>query len=239
VRRAVMTWTELAVGSFVIALSACGGGGSGGIGPASYNLQAGYVNLINTGLTADVNLSGTIVVNGTSAAITGTGSVDLSPGVATTFNNSQALSQTETATGTVTADGQSAPFTSSQDDFYAPGSGAVLGQSDTGEYDVAQTPFTYPSSVMGGSSGNLGTLSRYTDSTMGVSLGTAQVSYAVSGAQSAGGPVAVQVTTQIYDTQNTLSETDVTVYSLTSASVLSFVSSSAQTSSSSLTLTAQ
>jgi len=107
------------------------------------------------------------------------------------------------------------------------------------EYDVVQSPFTYPTSVVGGSGGNLGTVSRYTDSSMGVSLGTTQISYAVSAPVDPAGPVSVQFTDKIYDTQNTLIETDTNTYSLPSSSVLSFISATAQTSSGTFSVTAQ
>ncbi|HEY4446608.1 MAG TPA: hypothetical protein VGN30_20180 [Steroidobacteraceae bacterium] len=231
------------IGSFAIFLSACGGGGGGtATAPppaATFNLQQGYVNLVNAGLTANVNLSGTAVLNGTSTPFSGTGTLTLTPAVSATFNNSPALSQTETISGTVTVAGQSAPYGASVTDYYAAGSGAVLGESAAHEYDVVQSPFTYPTSVVGGSSGILGTVSRYTDSSLGVPLGTAQISYAVTAPVDPSSPVSVQFTTKTYDVQNTLTLTEVTTFSLTSASVLSFVSDGAQSTSGTLTVTAQ
>lgn len=229
----------------VLALSGCGGGNGGSAPapipmpsppPATFNLQAGYVNLVNKGLTTNVGLSGTVLVNGISTPFTGTGTLTLAPAVSATFDNSAALAQTETISGTVTAAGQSAPYSSSVVD-YASASGAVLGQSTTHEYDVIQSPFTYPSSVVGGSGGILGTASRYTDSSLSVSLGTVQISYSVTAPVDSGSPVAVNFSNKIYDTQNTLIETDVFTYSLTSASVLSFISASAQSTSGTLSVT--
>jgi hypothetical protein len=227
------------VGSFAIVLSACGGNPSAATASSTFNLQAGYANLVNTGLTTNVALSGTVVVNGNAAPFTGTGTLTFAPAVSATFNNSPALAQTETISGTVTAAGQSAPFPSVETDYYDSASGAVLGQSTANEYDVVQSLFIYPTSVVGGSAGNLGTASRYTDSSMGVSLGTTQISYAVSAPLDPAGPVSVQFTDKIYDTQNTLIETDVTTYSLASSSLLSFISATAQTSSGTLSVTAQ
>ena len=91
----------------------------------------------------------------------------------------------------------------------------------------------------GGSSGTLGTLSRYTDSTMSVSLGDAQVSYLVMAPVDPGSPISVAVTTKIYDTQNALIETDVTNYTMTSSSVISLSAASAQNQSGTLSATAQ
>jgi hypothetical protein len=229
------------LGSLAVGLSACGGGGgvSGGPPAVTYNLQAGYTHLINTGLTANVTLSGTALVNGVSVPFTGTGTLTLAPAVSTIFHNSTALAQTETISGTVTAAGQQAPYSSSVVDYYAAGSYAVLGQSATNEYDVVQTPFTFPTSVIGGSSGMLGTASRYTDSTLSVSLGMTQISYFTMTPVDPGSPVAVQFTNKIYDTQNTLVETDVTTYSLTANEVISFISATAQSASGTLSVTAQ
>jgi hypothetical protein len=228
------------VGCFAIALSACGGRGGAGLtpSPTTFNLQAGYVNLLNTGLTTNVALSGTVVVNGNSTPFNGTGTLTLAPAVSATFNNSTALAQTETISGTVTAAGQSIPYSSSVTDYYT-GNGAVLGQSAANEYDVVQSSFTYPTSVVGGSNGILGTASRYADSSLGVSLGTTQISYTVMAPVDPGSPVAVSVTDKIYDTQNTLIETDVTTYSLTSDSVLAFISATTQTASGTVTVTGQ
>jgi hypothetical protein len=61
------------------------------------------------------------------------------------------------------------------------------------------------------------------------------LSYAVDSSN----PAKVTLTNKIYDTQNALLETDVTVYSLNTSNVIAFVSASAQTSAGTLTVTAQ
>jgi hypothetical protein len=236
--------TIVAAALLASALSACGGGGGGGsmmaAPPTAFNLQAGIAHLVTSGQTAHVSLSGSVMVNGSTTAVTGSGTLILAPAVTGTFNGSAALSQTENVSGTVTAAGQSAPLSTSVVDYYATGSDAFLGETGGNEYDVAQTPFMYPTTVVGGSSGILGTVSRYTDNTLGVSLGTTQVSYLVTAPVDPSGPVAVAVTNQIYDTQHNLTETDVTSYSLTTSGVLSLVSASAQQASgNTLKLTAQ
>jgi hypothetical protein len=115
---------------------------------------------------------------------------------------------------------------------------SLLGQVSTGEYDVAQSPITLPTSVVGGSNAILGTLSRYTDSTLSVPLGTVQFSYAATAPADSASPLSVAFTTKIYDANNTLLGTGVTTYTLTSANQLSFVSASAQYSTGdSLTVT--
>src|SRR5450631_1770778 len=222
----------IAAGVFAIALSACGGGGaSGGAAPppaTTYDLQTGVSNLVSQGLTNNVTLSGTVIASGQSVSFTGTGTLTLTPSVAATFNNTAASSQTQTLSGTVSASGQTLTLPpSTVVDYYASGTDAFLGETGTGEYDVAQTPFTYPTMVVGGSTGTLGTISRYTDGTMSVSLGTTEVTYAVTAPVDPSGPVLVKLTSQIKDALGMLTETDVTSYDLSSAGILTLVSSSA------------
>jgi hypothetical protein len=224
------------------ALIGCGGGSSSIATtppPTTFDLQTGIAGLVMNGQTASVTLSGTAIASGSSVPFTGSGTLTLAPAQSATFNGAGALSQIETISGTVTAAGQSAPYSSSVTDFYATGNDAFVGESGTNEYDVAQTAFTYPTTVMAGSSGILGTASNYTDSTMGVAQGTTQVSYAVTATAGSSSSVMVAVTDQVYDTQSTLVDTDVTNYSLTDAGVLLLVSASVQNSSGTLTLTVQ
>jgi len=222
------------------ALTACGGGGGSSlVTPATFDLQAGISHLVTSGQSSNVTLSGSVVVNGTSTPISGSGTLTLTAGTMATFNATAALAQTETISGTVTAAGQSAPYSVTVVDYYASSSDDFLGEVESGEYDVASTPFTYPATVMGGSSGSLGTVNRYTDSSMGVALGTVQVGYTVTAGTNPSGPVTVAITSKIYDTQNNLTETDVTSYSLTSGGVLSLVSATAQNASGSIDATAQ
>jgi hypothetical protein len=234
--------TIVVVALLASALSACGGGSSSLVtnpAPTSFDLQTGITGLVMSGQTANVMLSGTAVVNGGSAPFTGSGTLTLAPAVTTTFNAAGALSQIETISGTVTAAGQSTPYSSSVTDFYATGNDAFVGETGTNEYDVAQAAFIYPTAVMAGSSGILGTTSNYTDSTMGVAQGTTQVSYAVIAVAGSSSSVMVAVTEQVYDTQSTLVDTDVTNYSLTDAGALLLVSASVQNSSGTLAVTVQ
>jgi len=227
--------------SLACVLSGCGGGGGSAMAPpptGSYDLQAGISMLVSAGLTSDVAVSGSFLENGSTTPLSGSGTVTFSAGVSATFNGTAALSQTENVSATLMAAGQSIQYTSAVADYYASGSNAYLGQSGN-EYDVAQTPFTYPTTVSGGESAVLGTVSRYMDSTMSVSLGSAQISYQVTAATSTGGPVLVAITEQYYDTQNNLIETDVFSYNLTAAGVLSLASASVQDASGTLILTAQ
>jgi hypothetical protein len=224
-----------------IFIGACGGGNSPPASmppPANYDLQAGMAKMVTNGLSSNVSLTGTVTVNGVSTAFTGTGTFMRPPAVTATFNGAAAMSQTTTVAGTITAAGQTSPYSTSVTDYYD-GNSAFLGEVSTGEYDVAQAPISFPSVVLGGSSGTLGTLSRYSDSTMSVSLGTAQVSYSTLTPVDPGSPIGIVVTTKIFDTQSALLETDVTNYTMTSGNIVSLAGASAQNQSGMLKVTAQ
>jgi len=236
-QRAFRTYTAA---FFAILVSACGGGHNAAApSSANFDLQAGIAKMVTNGLSANVNLSGTVSVNGVSTPFTGSGTFTRASALSAIFNGTAALSQMTAVAGTIDAAGQSRPYSTSVTDYYASSDSAFLGEVSGSEYDVAQAPFLFPTMVVGGSSGTLGTLSRYTDSTMSVSLGTAQVSYSVMAPVDPGSPIGVVVTTKIYDTQNTLIETDVTNYTMTSSSVISLSAASAQNQFGTLTVTAQ
>ena len=232
-------------GIFAIALTACGGGGGGGGSTApppatTYDLQTGISNLVSQGQTGNLALSGTVLVNGNQVPFTGTGTLTLAPSVAAAFNSTAALSQTQTIAGTITAAGQttSLPATSVVD-YYDSGNDAFLGETGSGAYDVAQSPFTYPTMVVGGSTGTLGTISNYTDSTMSVSVGTTEVTYAVTAPVDPGSPVSVKVTNVSKDPMGNVTETDVTSYTLTGGGILTITSASAQNATITLLATVQ
>ncbi len=229
------------IGAFVFGLAACGGGGGSGYSspppPTTYNLQAGLLNALTTGLTSTVTFSGTVIANGTSVPVTGTGTWTLAPAVATTFNNTSAMSQAETISGTVTANGQTNSYSTSGTSYYVAADAALLGQTLTSEYDVAQSPINVPTSIVGGSNAVLGTLSRYKDSTLSVPLGTSQLSYVATAPVDPASPLSVAITDKIYDANNTLLGTAATTYTLTSANQLTFVSATAQNSDGSLKFT--
>jgi len=231
--------TYLAV-CFAIFITACGGGNSPSTSmppPANYDLQAGMAKMVADGLSSNVSLSGSVTVNGVSTSFTGSGTFTRPPAVSATFNGTAALSQSTTVAGSITAGGQTSPYSTSVTDYYASSDSAFLGEVSAGEYDVAQAPISFPTT--GGSAGMLGTLSRYTDSTMSVSLGTVQVSYSTLTPVDPGSPMGIVVTTKIFDTQNTLVETDVTNYTMTSSNVVSLAGASAQNQSGMLKVTVQ
>jgi hypothetical protein len=212
-----------------LVLSACGGGGSsGGPPPGSYDLQSAMLALIRGGLSTGVTLNGSTIVNGTAVPFSGGGTVTLAAGTNGSFNGMTALLQTETVSGTVTAAGQNLPYNATAVNAYDGAMGAILGQSQSSEFDVASTPIAIPSMV-GTSPMVLGALNRYSDSTLSSPLGTTQISVAVTLAPvDPGSPEVVQFTFKSYDMSQTLVETDTISYSLSAASALSFVAATAQ-----------
>ena len=222
-------------------LTSCGGSSPTSMlqQPSNYDLQAGMAEMVTNGLSSNVALSGSVTVNGSSTAFTGSGTFTRPAAVSVTFNGTAAMSQTTTIAGSITAAGQTSPYSTTVTDYYASSDSAFLGEVSASEYDVAQAPITFPTMILGGSSGTLGTLSRYNDSTMSVSLGTAQVSYSTRTPVDLGSPIGIVVTTKIFDTQNTLIETDVTNYTMTSSDVVSLAGATAQNPSGMLTVTVQ
>jgi hypothetical protein len=195
--------------------------------------------LLESGLSTNVNLSGTAIVNGTSSPFSGTGTSTLSPGVSGMFNGTMAQLQTQSITGTVTVAGQTSPYSSSVVNAYEPATSALVGESQSTEFDVAQQPIVIPM-VVGTSVTMLGTLSRYSDSTQSVALGTVQVSVAVKLIPlDPGSPEAVQFTYKVYNTNQALVETDTVVYNLTENNLLSFDSATTQNATGTLTVMPQ
>lgn len=238
--------TRLTVGVLAaIVLTACGGGDNGmltglpPVPPGSWDLRMAMNALAKSGLSANVKLSGNAIVNGTATAFTGTGVLTLSPGANGMFNGKTELLQTETISGTVSAAGQSSPYSSTVVTAYDGTTGSLLGESQSHEFDVASAPILFPTTV-GPSAVVLGTLSRYTDDTQSVVLGTIQISVGVSVATVDGrGNEVVQFTYKVYDNTQTLVETDNFSYFLSEDSVLDFYSYTAQSASGTLSVTPQ
>jgi type III secretory pathway component EscS len=226
-------------------LSACGSGGVSDSRccqpppPGSYDLHAAMAALVESGLSTNVKLSGTAIVNGTSNTFTGTGTLTLSPGVSGMFNGMMAQLQTQSISGTVTVAGQTSPYSSSAVNAYEPATTAIVGESQSTEFDVAQQPIVIPT-VVGTSVTMLGTLSRYSDSTLSVALGTVQVSVAVMLIPvDPGSSEVVQFTYKVFDTSQALVETDTISYVLTENNQLSFYSAATQSASGTLTVMPQ
>jgi hypothetical protein len=180
-----------------------------------------------------------MVTGASSYSFAGTGILSVSSGTSGMFNGGAALLQTTTISGKIDVGGSSTPYTSSVVNAYESGSGiaAILGESQSTEFDVASAPIMIPSSV-GTTAVVLGTLSRYTDSTLSVALGTVQISVDVEvQAADPGSPEVVRFTFRSYDMSGVLVETDTQSYDLTEASALSFYAATANGTSGSLSVT--
>lgn len=201
-------------------LAACGGGGGGGSdGPhGSYDLQAAMAAVVRSGLSARVTFSGSAL-----GFWTGTGTYDLSSATAGTFNGTAALLQTEGISGTLnTGPGQSSPFGMSLTKAYNGAGTALLGERQLNEFDVAQSPIVFPTTVVTTAT-PLGTISRYTDASQSVVLGTMDLTVAVELIPvDPGSPEVVGFTYKIYDANHALVQTTTFSYLLTADSVLSF-----------------
>ena len=212
----------------------------------SYDLQVALAGLVASGESTPVNLSGTAVVSGSPQTFTGTGTFTFGPGTSGLFDGATAVLQSEGISGTVTAAGQTIPFSTSVVNAYDPAVGAIAGQSQpqtqtqSGEYDVAQSPIVIPTTV-GPAPMLLGTLNRYTDSTLSVPIGTVRLSANILAAPVDPGSIeVVQFTYDIYDANHTLVETDTYSFNLSEASApLQFNAAVTQTASGNLTVTAR
>jgi hypothetical protein len=139
----------------------------------------------------------------------------------------------------VSAAGQSSPYSATVVTAYDGTTGSLLGESQSHEFDVASAPISFPMTV-GPSAVVLGTLSRYTDDTQSVVLGTIQISVVVLLATVDGrGNEVIQFTYKVYDNTQTLVETDNFSYFLSEDSVLDFYSYTAQSASGTLSVTPQ
>ena len=230
-----------ALATIMVTLGACGGGGGQSFAPVtSYNLAAALADRTNKGLMANVSLSGNVIANGTSYPVTGSGTVTYAPATSVTFNSQAALAQIVTANLSLIVQGMANPITSSVTNYYATGTYNFLGEETTGEYSVPSAPLMYPATIMVGSSGNLGTLMNYADSTASVSTGSTDVSYLVKANPAGANSVIFELINKNYDLNHTLQETDTTDFSVTVAGAVALISATVDsTSQGSITSTAQ
>lgn len=232
------------IAAFTAMLAACGGGGAGSNQPptsdTTYNLAAAMSSLVASGLTTSVDISVQGVFNGTAQSVTGSGTYSLSPEVSAQFNGMSAEAQMQSIDGTLTVEGVSQSYSVSDTSYYVstPSGLALLGQMSSTEYDVAETPINYPLSVAVGSSGVLGTVLRYADSTESVPLGTVEISYSVAAPLGPSSPTQVTITTAIDNNQGVVMETDTLVFNFTSSDQITLASASQQSATESVTITA-
>ena len=223
--------------AMLLLLGACGGGGGGStpIQPAiSYDFIAALATRTNTGFSANVTVSGTIG----GQSIGGSGTLDFGPAIDGNFNGTLARAQTVTANVTITVPGQAdMPVSSLVTDYYAPNTYDFLLEISGSGYDQPTAPLMYPSTVMAGSSGNLGTLYGY--SSGGTPDNThSDLSYIVKDNPANSNTVIYEAVEKFYDAANTLTETDHTDYSIGNAGAVAFISATAMSGADTITFTA-
>ena len=196
-------------------LVACGGGGSDGSQVTAVPVKQAIIYAYTNGLQKTLNVTGTANSGSTSMPITGTLTFTLGKASSTTFNGVPALQSTATVTGSMSVNGQTAPFNSSATNYltatYDP-----IGSSDSTSYCVSSTTTGYPTSSSVGQTGNIGSSTCYTNSSKTVRVGTETVSY-VTSAGSLANSLDVKVISNIYMTSNQFSASGATTYTVSSA----------------------
>jgi hypothetical protein len=221
----------------LLLLGACGGGGDGStpMTPVtSYDFIAALATRTNTGFTANVTVSGTV----SGQTIGGSGTLYYAPAIDGTLNGAVARAQTVTVNATITAPGQAGtPVSSQVTDYYAPNTyNFLLEISGTG-YEQPTAPLMYPSTVMVGSAGTLGTVYGY--SSGGTPDNThSDLSYVVKANPANSNSVIFEAVEKFYDATNALTETDHTDYSIGNAGAISFISATAMSGANTITFTA-
>jgi hypothetical protein len=222
--------------TMLLMLGACGGGGgSTPMTPAtSYNFIAALANRTNTGFTANVTVSGTV----SGQSIGGSGTLDYGPAHDGIVNGATVRAQTVTVNVTITVPGQAdTPVSSLVTDFYAPNTYNFLQEVSGAGYDQPTAPLMYPTTVMVGSAGALGTLYGY--SSIGTPDNThSDLSYVVKVNPANANTVIFETVEKFYDATNTLTETDHTDFSIGDAGAIAFISATAMSGANTVTFTA-
>jgi hypothetical protein len=239
---------SLAVVTTALLLEACGGGDNGSTAgppppPTSYSLATAMAGFITNGELVNVIATGSVAVNGVLTPLSGSGTLDISPAAIDSFYATPALSTSRTVTGTATVAGHTGNLSGNKVVFYDAGNFAYLGElnvdASNGEFDIAAAPIMLPEIVTVGSSGALGTINRYTDTSMSVPIGTFDYSYQVKSSPGTATTVVVEFTYRMYDLQHNLAQTAMDDFALSSAGVLSFLSATSTDGAQWITLTAQ
>ncbi|MFJ1259298.1 hypothetical protein [Cupriavidus sp. CuC1] len=166
--------------AFAFFLGSCGGGGDGGGSSAttqtlSVPLLTAVANLVNNGITVKFSISG----SSGNTTVTGSGTLTDAPAVAATLNGVAVLKTTETVTGTVVANGNSAPLSASRIFYRNPSTFAVV-VDDQGNPYIVFGNYNYPASVKAGDAAMLATGTMFSNSTQATKTGTVTLSYAVA-----------------------------------------------------------
>jgi hypothetical protein len=165
--------------STLFILAACGGGGGGGgvITPvastSSFPLFTIHVNTLQP-MSNAFSVSGTIE----GIAVTGSGTATRGGLSAGTFEGAPQLQRTIAVTGSISANGQSAPLNSSAIDWYD-SNYLPLGNTGGEDYVVVLGNAVIPTSVRVNDTGTVYTATRWSNSSKTFSRGTEVISYVV------------------------------------------------------------
>lgn len=160
----------------LVGLSGCGGGGgsSAPSGPvtstSSFPVKSAFTSLVANGASKTITISGDCSGTGSKTAAAATTSATFE-GVA----GFSAVGTLTTSSSAPCATSSATSFTSYYDTNYIP-----LGFNSVGvNYGVYLTPPVFPTSVMVGNTGIIGTVTLYTDSTKTVGNGRENLSYVI------------------------------------------------------------
>jgi hypothetical protein len=208
---------------FVISLSGCGGGGSSGhTGPVtstdSFPVAAAYASLEAAGYSKNftVSTTGTATCSGSGNITVGAVSTSTTFNI-TPANTVAALSGVETYTINLT---NCSPATSSftQTTYANPSNYFPLGASATGIYAAYLTAAVIPTAVTVGSTGIVGTVSLFTDSTETSSTGHEDVTYTVTADTAS--TAMFNIIYKTYDATSTLTSTEADEWRMTAVGAL-------------------
>jgi len=212
---------SLPIAALVLALAACGGGGSNSepATPVDYPLKTAYVNYVTASGSNNFTISGTYVSGGTSYPLSGSGTVTMGSLSATTFESKVAQVKAATMTGSATFNGITTPLNSTQysyvDSSYAP-----LGNSGS-EYIVVTSANQIPTTGRINDTGNFYAASRYTSSAKTSQVGTRAVSYVIE--NNSGSNAYLTIISTDKNMAGTITSNNSAKFSMTSTGVLTRV----------------
>jgi hypothetical protein len=167
----------------LMSLAACGGGGSASEGTttlvpsvATFSIDAAYKKNITTSKNLTWSLSG--IVNG--LAVSGSGTLNETYVSGTTFNGLVAQLRTSAFNGTLSGQGQSAPYTQTERTYYD-SLIRFIGSSGSAGVTYANTILgTLPTAAKIGDQGNLSTTTSYSNAAKTTVLGSSNVGWVLS-----------------------------------------------------------
>ena len=228
-----------------IILSACGGGGGGGASDSgsaaassskTFPINVAIANAVVSGFDAPFVVSGTASSGTTSASVTGQGSYSWVPAITATFDSRSALDAATVASLSLTVNGNTVSTPSTFHQYFSTGNFYPLGQIDAedGTYYLVTLFSGWPVAARVGDSGTLGTVTIYTDYNRTAISGYQQWSYTIE-ADTAETAIFAWTSVET-DPNHANPSTQTDRYRVTSAGGITFVSSRAVASDSTLAL---